>query len=300
MKIGIIRPYEIEYNNQDMIDLDRAIKSLGHTSKRVYIDKIGVSMDRGRIDVTHMVSKNRPQSLGIDCAFLRHLGIIKDYEQFGSRLWSVRAIEQSGTLVMNNLMSWLMASDKLASLSTLAKEGLPVPHTFVTEDMFSAYREMKDEKEVVIKPIRGAMGFGVFRASDPDVAMHIFSYFTNLSKPMYLQRYMEKKGGGDYRVIVIGGRAIGAEFRKGKDWKSNVAQGAIPRKARMDDEMEEIAIKATEVLGLEYAGIDIADTREGYMILETNPTISWQGFKKATKINVAMRLVEHMVKRARE
>lgn len=300
MRIGLIRPYEIEYNNQDIIDLDRAIKSLGHTSKRVYIDKIGVSMDTGRIDVTHMVSKDGPQNLDIDCAFLRHLGIIKDYEQFSSRLWSVRAIEQSGTFVMNNLMSWLLASDKLASLSTLAKEGLAVPHTFVTEDMFSAYREMKREKEVVIKPIRGAMGFGVFRANDPDVAMHIFSYFTNISKPMYLQRYMEKKGNGDYRVIVVGGRVIGAEFRKGKDWKSNVAQGAIPRKAKIDAQMQELAIRATQSLGLDYAGIDIADTKEGYMILETNPTISWQGFKRATKIDVAKELVRHMVKRARE
>ena len=111
---------------------------------------------------------------------------------------------------------------------------------------------------------------------------------------------MEKKGGGDYRVIVVGGRAIGAEFRKGKDWKSNVAQGAVPRRAKMDSEMEEIATKATEVLGLEYAGIDIADTKEGYMILETNPTISWQGFKKATKIDVAKELVKHMVEKARE
>ena len=83
-------------------------------------------------------------------------------------------------------------------------------------------------------------------------------------------------------------------------WKIAIRTIAIPRKAKMDSEMAEIAIKATESLGLEYAGIDIADTKEGYMILETNPTISWQGFKKATKINVAKELVRHMVKKARE
>ena len=300
MKIGLIRPYEIEYNNHDVADLDKAIKSLGHSIRRVYIDKIGVEIGSDGIGITQMSAKGTPEPLDIDCAFLRHLGIIKDYEQFSSRLWSVRAIEQSGTLVMNNLMSWLFASDKLASLSTLAKASLPVPHTLVTEDMFGAYREVKRSGEVVVKPLRGAMGFGVFRLNDPDVAMHIFSYFTNISKPMYLQKYLEKKGGGDYRVIVVGGEVIGAEFRKGTGWKSNVAQGAVPTAARIDSEMKELAVRATESLGLEYAGIDIAKTRDGYFILETNPTVSWQGFRRATKIDVARILVKHIVKRAKE
>lgn len=300
MKIGLIRPYEIEYNNQDLVDLNRSIKRLGHEARDIYVDKLGVSIKKNRIDLSQISSMNESEDIKVDGAFLRHLGTIKDYEQFSGRLWSVRAMEQTGVFVMNEIVSWLLASDKLASLSILAKSNLPIPETFLSEDMYFAYRKSKEMGETVIKPLRGAMGFGVFRISDSDFAMHVFSYLTNLSKPIYMQKYLDKKGGGDYRVIVVGGQVVGAEFRKGVGWKSNVAQGAKVTKAKVNSQMAELALRATEVLGLEYAGIDIAETRDGYFILETNPTMSWQGFKKATKIDVAGVLIKHLISRIKD
>lgn len=268
---------------------------MGHECKPVYVDKLGVSIEGNRTDITQMLDKNIPEKISLDGAFLRHLGMIKDFEQFSSRLWSVRAIEQNGIFVMNEIVSWLLASDKLASFTTLAKKGLPIPKTFVTEDAFAAYNSAKKMGEFVIKPIRGAMGFGVFRVNDPDFAMHVFGSFTSMNKPIYMQKYLRKGGNGDYRVVVVGESVLGAEFRKGRDWKSNIAQGGVASPTKADKEMREIAIKATKALALEFAGIDIAATSEGYMILDVNPTLSWQGFKKATKINVADALISHLV-----
>jgi ribosomal protein S6--L-glutamate ligase len=277
-----------------VLDLEKSIRALGHEPRRIYVDRLGIDIKPGRLGISQPVEK-KLERVDVDGAFLRHLGIIKDYEQFGSRLWSVMAIQQSGVYVMNEVVSWLLAGDKLASLTILAKKGIPVPHTFNSEDMFVAYEAMKGIGEVVVKPLRGSMGYGVFRVKDPDVAMHIFSYFTNINKPMYLQRYLEKKGGGDYRVIVVGGRVIGAEFRKGMDWKSNIARGGIPTKAKADPEMRELSVKAAEALHLEYVGVDIAKTRDGYFVMETNPTMSWQGFKKVTGINVSDVLIRHLI-----
>ncbi|MDE1823045.1 MAG: RimK family alpha-L-glutamate ligase [Candidatus Micrarchaeota archaeon] len=299
MRIGLIRPHEIEYNRQDLADLESAAKAMGHDISSIFIDKLGIDIKSGKIRLTQIVSRNEFEEIEADGAILRHLGIVKDFEQFSSRVWSVRAIEETGIYVMNNAVSWLMASDKLASLTLLAKNGLPVPRTFLSEDMYVAYKAVQDMGEVVIKPLRGAMGFGVFRVNDPDVAMHIFSYFTNLSKPLYMQEYIEKKGMGDYRVVVIGGQVAGTEFRKGKDWKSNVAQGAIPIAVKTNGEMAEIAVKAAEVLKLDYAGIDIAEGKDGYSILEANPTMSWQGFRQATKIDVAELLIKHLAEKVR-
>lgn len=302
MRIGLIRPYEIDYNRQDIEDLGRSIRSLRHEPVDIYVDRVGISIGAGRIDVTQVaegMASRAPEKVAVDCAFLRHLGTIKDYEQFCGRLWSVKAMEQNGVFVMNEISSWLAASDKLASLALMAKAGLPVPETFMSEDMYMAYKAAKRLGDVVVKPLRGAMGFGAFRSGNPDLSMHAFSSITNLSKPIYLQRYLEKSGGGDYRIVVIGGSAIGAEFRKGSDWKSSVAQGAKVSNARMDHEMEDIAVRAAAALGLDYAGIDIARTKDGYFILEANPTMSWQGFRKATGIDVARLLIKHLVSRAR-
>lgn len=299
MRIGLIRPYEVEYNNKDITDLEDAITALGHEHSNVYVDNMGVRIGKDGIRLSQIVSRERREAVDVDGAILRHLGFIKDFEQFGSRLWCVRAMEENGITVINRLDSWLAASDKLYSLILLSKRGIPVPETESSENMFVAYNAVKDFGDSVVKQLRGAMGFGIFRVDNPDVAMHIFSYFTNLSKPMYVQRFLEKKGGGDYRVIVVGGRVIGGEFRKGVDWKSNVAQGAEPLPADLTEEMKEIAIKSAEALGLDYAGVDIADTKDGYYVFEVNPTISWQGFRKATRVNPAEHIVKHLVGKMR-
>ena len=299
MKIGIIRTYEIDYNKGDIDDLRNAIKDSGHETCDIYVDKIGVSIGGIGIGLEQMLDKKVPEEIDADAAFLRHLGMPKDLEQFSFRLWAVKAMEEKGILVMNEVVNWLLASDKLASYVALAKRGIPLPRTFATEDSFAAYNAAGKMDEMVIKQMRGAMGFGVFRVGDPDFAMHVFGYLTNMNKPIYMQKYLEKKGSGDYRVVVVGGEALGAEFRKGANWKSNVAQGASVSAAKMDDDMREMAIRSCEVLGLECAGIDIALTEDGYKVLDVNPTFSWQGFRKATGIDVSAHIIRHLVDRAK-
>lgn len=200
---------------------------------------------------------------------------------------------------MNPVLNWLFATDKFGALLKLGQHGLPIPETVVTEHMFVGYSAAKRFKSAIIKPLRSAMGFGVFKVDDPDLAMYAFSSLTNMNKPIYVQKYLDKKGGGDYRVVVVGGEVVGAEFRKGATWKSNVAQGAVPKFARADGELKELAIRSCEIIGLDYAGIDIADTKDGYKILETNPTLSWQGFKKATGINPAKHIISHLIRKVR-
>ncbi len=300
MDIGLIRPYEVEYNNRDIEDLQNAISALGHKAKNIYVDNMGVRINKKGILLSQIISRDKMEPVNVDGAILRHLGFIKDFEQFGSRLWCVSAMEQKGMPVINPLSAWLCASDKLHSFIVLAKHGIPVPETVSTENMFIAYNAVKEYKEAVVKQLRGAMGFGVFRVNDADVAMHIFSYFTNLSKPIYVQKFLEKKGGGDFRIIVVGGQVIGGEFRKGEEWKSNIAQGAAPLPAKLNSELEELAVKTSHALGLEYAGIDIAETKDGYYVLEANPSISWQGFKIATKVNPAEHIVKHLISKIKE
>ncbi|WP_446753128.1 ATP-grasp domain-containing protein [Vulcanisaeta sp. JCM 16161] len=299
MDIGIIRPYEVEYNPEDVVDLEDAIRSLGHRVRRIYIDMVGVRFGRGRIDYYQLIGRSNYEELSVSGAILRHIGVIRDFEQFVHRLWVVRALELGGVYVMNPVMNWMMASDKFISLMLLAKHGLPVPDTVVSENMFVAYNAVKEFGRSVVKQIRGAMGFGVFQVDDADVAMHIFSYLTNLNKPMYVQRFLDKVGNGDYRVVVVGNEVIGAEFRRGITWKSNVAQGAKPEPTRVTNELSELALKAIQVLGLDYGGVDIAETRDGYFILEVNPTMSWQGFKRATGINPAKYIVSYLISKVK-
>lgn len=295
---------KVDEGNLDALDLRKEISSLGHKSKLIYADSLEINLKKGDIEIYQSSERASGagadrQGIEVDTVLLRHLGIMRDYEQLTYRIECMRAFEEKGIFVMNPVINWLFASDKFATLVKLAQNNLPVPETVVTEHMFTGYETVKKFKSAVVKPLRSAMGFGVFKVDDPDVALYAFSYFTNMNKPIYVQRYLEKKGGGDYRLVVVGGEVVGAEFRKGINWKSNVAQGAKPIGVRANEELKELAIKAAEVLGLDFAGIDIAETKDGYFILESNPTLSWQGFKKATGINPARHIVRHLISKVK-
>jgi len=299
MQIGIIRPFEVEFNPGDVADLEDAVRRRGHTPVKIYVDMLEVGIERGVLKIRQAVGRMTPVAVEVSGAVLRHLGIFRDFEQFLYRVWAAKALEEAGIYVMNPVLPWVAAGDKMAALMKLAKANLPVPPTVVTENMFVGYRAVGEFGKAVVKQLRGAMGYGVFLVDNPDVAFHIFSMLVNINKPIYVQKFLEK-GPGDYRVVVVGGRAIGAEYRRAEGWKTNVAQGAAPEPTRITPEMEELAVKAVEVLGLDYGGVDIAETREGYYILEVNPTMSWQGFKAATGINPAEHIIDYLLEKTKK
>jgi len=68
-----------------------------------------------------------------------------------------------------------------------------------------------------------------------------------------------------------------------------------------DAELEEISLKSVEVLGLDYAGIDIIEDMDegGYKIIEVNAAPLWNGFMSATNINPAKYIVEYLIEKIR-
>ena len=214
MNIGIITPSESAASGEAK-DLISAVKKAGHRPTQINIGSIVVKIARNGVRPYYLTEFTKELQIDLECAVFRHIGIINDYEQFSQRIWSVRAMEMNGTYVANNIACWIKASDKLGTLMDLSAHGLPVPQTVSGESFFSGYEAVKEFGSAVVKPLRSGKGLGVFKVNDPDVAMHIFSYFTNLSKPIYVQKYLNKIGRGDYRIVVVGGSVIGAEYRKG-------------------------------------------------------------------------------------
>jgi len=283
-----------------ILDIKDAIRRARCNPVDIRLDDMIVRMGKGGVRTHMMLGDKKDRRIDVGCAVLRNLGVIRDYEQFSHRIWSIRAMELSGIYVSNSIIGLLRAGDKLGALSVLSSRGLPVPETASSENFFAGYNAVKEFGQAVVKPLRGGQGYGIFKVDDPDVAMHIFSSFANLNKPIYVQKYLDKMGAGDYRVIVVGGEVIGTEFRKGKGWKSNVAMGGSARVVKADSELRELAIKAAEVLELDYVGMDIAKTREGYVIIEANPRMGWTSFRKVTKVNPAKKIISNLIEKVRK
>jgi len=98
---------------------------------------------------------------------------------------------------------------------------------------------------------------------------------------------------------VIGDEVVAAVIREAKAgrWKTNVAQGGKAKKVKLQPELASVAVKATKALGLEYAGVDVAQVPDEIYVLEVNCSPSFQALQKTTGVNIAEALIKHAEKR---
>ncbi|HKJ10306.1 MAG TPA: alpha-L-glutamate ligase, partial [Gammaproteobacteria bacterium] len=149
----------------------------------------------------------------------------------------LHALQEIGVPVYNDGRAIERSVDKALTTLTLARAGLPVPATWVTRDAMHAWsvmlREHRAGHTLVCKPLFGSQGEGVVRIA-PDTSLPDSEPYNGV---YYLQRYLDSGEGRwhDWRVFVVGGRAVAAMRREGGGWVSNVARGARCRPVPLDD-----------------------------------------------------------------
>jgi RimK family alpha-L-glutamate ligase len=183
--------------------------------------------------------------------------------------------------------------DKYCSLTIFEENGLPVPKTAVTEnhdEALECFHELGGD--IVVKPVFGSRGVGATRINDPDIATRVFRTISFYHGVLYLQEFIPH-GDSDIRAFVIGDQVIAAMRRVSANWKTNVSLGAIPISINLSSELENLAIKATKVIGCKIAGVDLMEGPEGPVIIEINSQPGWKGLQSVTKINIADEIISY-------
>ncbi len=247
------------------------------------------------------VGYGRSGKLSFDAGILRGIGFISSYEMLLRRVNVLKHLEMLGVKIVNPTDSVLLARDKFASILRLKSRGLPVPETVVVEDVFEAVEIVKAWGKAVIKPIVGSMGYGSIMTSDPDIVYVVAKMWLTHGQPLYIQKF-ERERNRDMRILTVDGEVLGGIYRyaPSSSWKTNISQGGKPVSFKVGEELRELAIKATEALGLIYSGVDIGETRDGYVIYEVNSAPQWTGFMQATGINPAEKVAECVVRMVRK
>ncbi|HNY04198.1 MAG TPA: ATP-grasp domain-containing protein [Candidatus Woesebacteria bacterium] len=169
------------------------------------------------------------------------------------------------------------------------------------------------EYPVIAKHERGYQGKSVRKFENKKEMEDFVNKINEKNLGMFLwQKYLPTKW--DIRVVIVDGRAIGAMKRSavGEEFRSNFSLGGEVERWNLSEEERDLAEKVAKVCGLDYGGVDIMKNpksenlnSKGYIekdydnyILEVNRQCQFQGFEKATEINVAKKIVEMIVKRA--
>jgi len=182
------------------------------------------------------------------------------------------------TLVVNDPAAVRNAPEKL--FVTLFK-GL-MPPTLITSDR-AAIRDFRTEhKDIILKPLYGNGGAGVFRVKQDDenlgALLEMFTQFYR--EPVIVQRYVPEVRKGDKRIILVDGEFAGAINRvpASGEARSNMHVGGRPEATTLSAREKEICAAIGPELkerGLIFTGIDVI----GDFLTEinvTSPTGIWE------------------------
>jgi RimK family alpha-L-glutamate ligase len=222
-------------------------------------------------------------------------------EQIIFRVDALHWLEERGVPVINSPRAIERAVDKFYTSALLQDAGLPTVETVVCERAADAMAAVREFGDVVIKPIFGSMGHGIVRVSDPDVAFRVAKTLETTRAVFYVQRAIDH-GGRDYRLFVLGGRVLAAIERRAAegDWRSNVARGAAATAVDAPAEWQQLAVRAAAAIEADYAGVDLLQGPDGRVyVLEVNGIPGWEGLQRATGVDVAGAIVEHVAARVR-
>ena len=213
-------------------------------------------------------------------------------------------LENAGIRLFNSHSAIRVCDDKGETVLKLTGK-VNLPETYFGLLSYSK-KDKPDEKylsfvaerlgyPLVVKESFGSMGKGVYLVKNFRELKKVAEKVKNI--PHVFQKYLPFAYGTDVRVIVIGGKAVGAIKRKNEnDFRSNVAKGGVAEKYDLDDAFKSTAEKVAEILGLDYCGVDILFGKNGEpTVCEVNSNAFFFGFEKATGINVAGLYAEYVV-----
>jgi RimK family alpha-L-glutamate ligase len=183
-----------------------------------------------------------------------------------------------GVDVRNPPGTLVVAHDKLLTARALRLAGLPHPHSTLLSPALPA---AVPELPVVLKPRFGSWGRDVERCTTAD---ELDAALVRLQgKPWFVehgalaQELVEPKG-WDLRVVVAGGRVVGAACRIARkgEWRTNAALGAQVEAVDPPPLARALALAAAEATRADLVGVDLLPTGNGFVILELNGAVDFR------------------------
>jgi len=167
-----------------------------------------------------------------------------------------------------------------------------IPDTVISRDLEEIKEFKREFKDIIVKPLYGNGGAGVFRLKEDDRNLtSLHEFFSNLSsEPLIAQAFLPDVKNGDKRIILVDGSPVGAINRvpKAGEIRSNMHVGGKAEPAKLSQRDREICRAIGPTLkskGQVFVGIDII----GDYLTEINVTspTGIQELERFDNVNIA-------------
>jgi len=252
-----------------------AVEALGHRGIWLREENLGVSIEDGEA------------TLEPDVDVVANRLLLSNTEQPCELLGIATTLARLRP-TLNEPHHVLTAFHKFATAAALSDAGVPVPDAYLSlsADRMNDARERFGD-EAVYKTAIGTHGGGTWKIGRDEEVNPVVG-----ERYAFLQDLIERDSDvhADLRIYVVNGEVVAAmrRYAPENDWRTNVALGgAVEGIDDLPEEVHDIAAESAEVVGLDYAGVDVVEGDDGWFVLEVNPTAGFKGLFEATGVNPA-------------
>jgi glutathione synthase len=186
--------------------------------------------------------------------------------------WLLSAAERQGAKVFNNPAAVREHSEKIS----ITEFPNLIPPTLITRELSAVEEFHQQHRDIVIKPLDGMGGMGVFRVGSDglNLASIVETLGQNGSRTLMAQKFLPEIAQGDKRVLLIGGEVLPfalARIPQGTEIRGNLAAGGKGVAMPLSDAENKIAQELAPILnarGLFLVGLDLI----GAYLTEINVT----------------------------
>ncbi len=261
----------------------------GHEVKVLNTLKFAIDLQQGIPDLYY-----RQKVLSEYDAVLPRIGASITY--YGTAV--VRQFQEMDVFCANTAHGITNSRDKLRSLQILSRHHIGIPRTTFVRDKKDVVPaiERVGGAPVVIKLIEGTQGIGVLLAESMNAAESIIELLQSQKQNVLVQKFVAESKGKDIRAFVVGDRVVAAMRRvaQGQEFRSNVHRGGIAESVELDEEYRETAVRAAQILGLQVAGVDMLEGKNGPQIMEVNSSPGLEGIETSTDLDVAGAVIDYI------
>ena len=287
MKIWIIQQ---KTSSQTRYETRRLLESGGGLCELVYHPNIDI-----------IVSKEGRRSIRVKNKLVTLPDVIIPRTGSGTGYFGfaiLRHLERLGVPTVNPSYAIEATKDKLYAAQVFAQRGIATPKTLLVKHPINSNLVAKEIGfPAVIKIMAGSYGKGVYLVHSRTEFQDFidFAHGIKSDEAIIVQEYIDTAPGEDLRVFVVGDRVLGAMKRSSRDgsFKANITRGGVGENYPVTPELEHIALEVCRSLELEVAGVDLLFGRDGFLVCEANSAPGFEGFERATGVDVAGAIIDY-------
>lgn len=212
----------------------------------------------------------------------------------------VSLLRRAGYLIVNG-EGIAISKNKIAQHEIFSEHKLALPRWGVAHNVSGSLHVAQHIGfPVILKVPFGTWGAGVFFVPQLEVLQTVSHYLSvRDGNPMLIEEFIEEAERSDIRVFVVGGKVVASMKRtaRANDVRSNASIGGTGTTVTLTTEEEQLAVRATEITGLEIAGVDIIRSKRGPLILEINSNPGFKEIEKVSGVDIAGAMIAYATAR---